>query len=94
VLANWPARRVGHWKSLLRARAIENQAYVIGVNRAGEDPHQRYVSSSLAVDPLGEVLLEGPGIVEIDVGHMDRVRADHPFLADARTDRCRFGTDP
>ncbi|MHC4932858.1 MAG: nitrilase-related carbon-nitrogen hydrolase, partial [Planctomycetota bacterium] len=94
VLANWPARRVGHWKSLLRARAIVNQAYVIGVNRIGEDPNERYVSSSLAVDPLGEVLLEGPGIVDIDVGHVDRVRADYPFLADVRTDRYRFGTGP
>ena len=94
VLANWPARRVGHWTSLLRARAIENQAYVIGVNRVGEDPNERYVSSSRAVDPSGEVLLEGPGVVEIDVKHVEQLRADYPFLADVRTDRYRFGKGP
>src|SRR5262249_11558372 len=42
VVANWPAARVSHWTALLRARAIENQAYVVGVNRAGSDPHVAY----------------------------------------------------
>ena len=57
---------MNHWRALLVARAIENQCYVVGVNRIGSDPHVAYESSSMAVDPLGEILLEGPGIVELD----------------------------
>ncbi|MEB3067325.1 nitrilase-related carbon-nitrogen hydrolase, partial [Parvimonas micra] len=56
-VANWPERRNHAWKTLLTARAIENQAYVIGVNRVGEDGNGIYHSgNSMVVDPLGEVL--------------------------------------
>jgi predicted amidohydrolase len=91
VIANWPARRVDHWRALLRARAIENQTYVLGVNRVGEDPNESYVSSSLAIDPSGEILLEGPGTVELDASRVAAVREEFPFLQDVRTDRYRFG---
>jgi predicted amidohydrolase len=87
VIANWPKPRVAHWRALLVARAIENQAYVIGVNRVGRDPNAEYVSSSMAVDPMGEVLLEGPGVVEVATARVDEVRTEFPFLADVRTDR-------
>ncbi len=51
VIANWPVVRVDHWITLLRARAIENLAYVVGVNRAGSDPHLSYPGASLIVGP-------------------------------------------
>jgi predicted amidohydrolase len=94
VIANWPAPRIDHWRALLRARAIENQAYVVGVNRVGEDPNVSYVSSSLAVDPGGSILLEGPGAVDLDVQRVTAVRAEFPFLRDIRTDRYRLGDPP
>ncbi|NQU09406.1 carbon-nitrogen family hydrolase, partial [bacterium] len=56
VIANWPTPRVEHWLTLLRARAIENQAYVIGVNRCGRDPNNEYPGRSQIIDPRGEVL--------------------------------------
>ena len=56
-VANWPEKRSHAWKTLLQARAIENQCYVIGVNRVGEDGNGIYHSGdSMVVDPLGEVL--------------------------------------
>jgi len=90
VIANWPARRVDHWKTLLRARAIENQAYVLGVNRIGRDPHEVYESSSLAVGPRGEVLHEGAGVVEVNAEAVRKWRAEFPALRDVRTDRYRL----
>lgn len=61
-VASWPVRRVGAWSALLRARAIENQCYVAGVNRVGTDPSCEYSGFSAAIDPLGETLAEAsPG---------------------------------
>lgn len=56
VIANWPAPRTQHWTRLLQARAIENQAYVIGVNRTGKDPKLSYDGASIVVDPQGETV--------------------------------------
>jgi omega-amidase len=56
VIAAWPSKRIEHWITLLRARAIENQAYVIGVNRTGEEPKFHYSGRSVVVDPHGEIL--------------------------------------
>lgn len=58
VIANWLEHRHVHWKPLLVARAIENQAYVFGVNRCGRDPHVAYLGGSVAVDPMGVILAE------------------------------------
>ncbi|MBN9294427.1 MAG: hypothetical protein J0G96_10655 [Flavobacteriia bacterium] len=56
-VANWPERRSFHWKSLLLARAIENQCFLIGVNRIGTDENQLvYSGDSIALDPLGQTL--------------------------------------
>jgi len=58
-VANWPERRSSHWRLLLRARAAENQAYVVGVNRIGTDGNDIYYRGDSAVlDPLGEPLFE------------------------------------
>ena len=65
VLANWPSSRVEHWITLLRARAIENQAYVVGVNRVGSDPNLQFPGRSLIIDPKGEILTEGSDKVEV-----------------------------
>ena len=66
-VANWPAVRHDHWRTLLKARAIENQAYVIGVNRVGHDAYgQDYAGGSVVFSPLGEVLADAanlPGVV-------------------------------
>ncbi|MEO1130668.1 MAG: nitrilase-related carbon-nitrogen hydrolase [Planctomycetota bacterium] len=61
VIANWPEARREHWRALVISRAIENQAYVIAVNRCGTDPHLAYAGGSLAVDPQGQVLVEADG---------------------------------
>jgi len=68
--ANWPRERQPHWRALTIARAIENQAYVLAVNRAGDDPHLSYAGGSIVVDPRGEVVAElGPdeGILSAEV---------------------------
>ena len=58
-VANWPEKRSTAWKALLQARAIENQCYVAGVNRVGEDGNKIYYSGdSMVVDPLGEIIYQ------------------------------------
>jgi predicted amidohydrolase len=58
-VANWPAPRRGPWRTLLRARAIENLSYVIGVNRVGVDGNDlAYAGDSAVIDPTGEALVE------------------------------------
>jgi omega-amidase len=58
-VANWPAKRAAHWRALLRARAIENQAYVAAVNRVGTDGNgYAYSGHSALIDPTGQVLFE------------------------------------
>lgn len=86
VIANWPVARVDHWITLLRARAIENLAYVVGVNRVGSDPHLSYPGASLIAGPKGEVLaLAGsePGAIRADLDHeaLLQWRRDFPALA-------------
>lgn len=91
VVANWPAARRAHWRTLLRARAIENQAWMIGVNRVGEGDGIAYSGDSAVIDPLGQCVAEAPEHTEavlvcaIDPATVVDVRARFPFLAD-RTD--------
>jgi len=87
VIASWPAVRAEHWVTLLRARAIENQAYVIGVNRTGADPSWPYPGRSVIVDPLGEIVADGgstEGWISADIDHQSLLawRAEFPALAD------------
>jgi predicted amidohydrolase len=89
VIANWPAVRAEHWRILLRARAIENQAYVAGVNRCGADPHHSYPGCSLIVDHLGQVMAEAgheEGIIraELDPTALAAWRSNFPALQDMR----------
>jgi predicted amidohydrolase len=86
--ANWPDTRRAHWQALLRARAIENQAYVVACNRVGRGGSKlRYVGDSAIVDPMGEVLASAAGteallVAEVDPARVAEVRAEFPFLAD------------
>ncbi|HDY64981.1 MAG TPA: carbon-nitrogen family hydrolase [Phycisphaerae bacterium] len=89
VLANWPAQRSDHWRTLLVARAIENQAYVVGVNRCGCDPNNDYAGGSLIVGPKGDVLAEGgrePQIIqaELNPASLRAYRKEFPVLKDLR----------
>ncbi len=89
VVANWPAARRTHWQALLQARAIENQAYVVGVNRVGEGGGLAYSGDSRIVDPLGELLATGAIgettlLAEVDPARVAEVRATFPFLQDRR----------
>ncbi len=89
VVANWPAARRTHWQTLLRARAIENQAYVVGANRVGVGDGVEYVGDSAIIDPLGRTLAEGAHgqtvlTAEVDPAQVGDVRARYPFLADRR----------
>lgn len=89
VIANWPAVREDHWITLLRARAIENQAYVAGVNRCGSDPNLEYSGASIIVSPTGEVLaLAGSeaGMIRasLDRETFDGWRSRFPALADMK----------
>jgi predicted amidohydrolase len=91
VPANWPAPRRDHWRTLLRARAIENEAYVVGVNRVGSGGRLDYAGDSAVIGPFGEEVAEAePGtseqvlIAEVDPEVVAATRAKFPFLADRR----------
>jgi predicted amidohydrolase len=90
IPANWPEVRRHHWQSLLVARAIENQAYVIGVNRVGEGDGLAYCGDSRIIDPLGEVLAGGARteallVADVDATHVAAVRDRFRFMADRRS---------
>lgn len=88
-VANWPERRSHAWKTLLCARAMENQCYVVGVNRVGKDGNGIYHSGdSIVVDPVGEVLYhmadkEDIFTITLDKNSLLETRTRFPFLKDA-----------
>ena len=88
-VANWPQRRSHAWKSLLTARAIENQCYAVGVNRTGDDGNGIYHSGdSMIIDPLGEILYQAGEKEErftavLQKQPLDAARAAFPFWKDA-----------
>src|SRR4051812_18103267 len=91
VVASWPHTRREHWRTLLRARAIENQAYVVGVNRVGSGGGLDYAGDSCIIDPMGDVLVSGAGVetvlvADIDPAEVAKVRSELPFMADRRDD--------
>jgi omega-amidase len=94
VVANWPERRQAHWRALLQARAIENLAFVVGVNRAGEGDGVRYAGGSVAFSPWGEVLAEAGAAEEVlfcdvDPAAAAKARETFPALRDRRPDAYR-----
>jgi predicted amidohydrolase len=90
LVANWPATRRPHWDVLTRARAIENQAYMVAVNRIGRGGGIDYDGGSVAYGPWGDRLPErrataaDPAIVEIDPSQVAEIRKTYPFLDDMR----------
>ena len=87
-IANWPTVRIDHWNLLLQARAIENQCYMIGVNRVGKDSHLEYSGYSSVVNPIGKVLAHSLSeeilSVEIKLDEVIKLREKLPFLDDIK----------
>ena len=87
--ASWPDARQSHWRSLLVARAIENQAFVVAVNRIGADPHLSYAGGSMIVAPSGEIIEQAdadPTVLraDLDLDALRSWRAEFPALRDIR----------
>jgi predicted amidohydrolase len=88
-VANWPERRSTAWKTLLQARAIENQSYVTGVNRVGNDSNGIYHSGdSMVMDPMGDIIYHKKDEEDIftsvlDKDHLHSIREKFPFWKDA-----------
>ena len=88
VIALWPAKRQQHWLTLLQARAIENQAYVVAVNRVGNEPEFSYAGRSVVVDPHGVIIADAGEqervlIAALDAESVHAWRRDFPALRDA-----------
>jgi predicted amidohydrolase len=88
-IANWPDTRIDHWRTLLKARAIENQCYVAGVNRVGKDPKLNYSGYSSIFDPMGREVVSNKDeelilTAEIIKNYVKEVREKLPFLNDMR----------
>jgi len=88
-VANWPERRIHAWQTLLQARAIENQCYVVGINRVGDDRMNiHYSGNSMVIDPLGEILYDKKNeedifTVTLDKSQLENVRERFPFWKSA-----------
>lgn len=91
VPAEWPTQRLAQWRKLLAARAIENQLFVVAVNRVGSDPDNRFGGSSVVIDPLGNEVArlndqEQLKTVTIDINETDKIRGFMPVFEDRRPD--------
>ncbi|MCX6378769.1 MAG: carbon-nitrogen family hydrolase [Armatimonadetes bacterium] len=91
VIASWPIARWHHWVTLLQARAIENQTYVVGVNRCGDDPAFHYPGRSIVVHPDGQILADAGDSnavisAELDLKELQDYRQSRPFLRDMRSE--------
>lgn len=88
IPAQWPTPRIDHWKTLLQARAIENQCFVIAVNRIANKP-ENFNGQSMVIEPWGEVLWTGAqdeelAIIDVDFSVVDEVRGRIPVYDDRR----------
>ncbi|HEB64638.1 MAG TPA: carbon-nitrogen family hydrolase, partial [Chloroflexi bacterium] len=95
IVAEWPVPRIAHWRTLLQARAIENQYFVAAVNRVGEESGQTFGGHSGVLTPWGEYLLEAgtaPALLTVDVplDEVPRARQSFPTLADRRPEAYRW----
>ena len=91
IVANWPETRQAVWDTLLKARAIENQCYVVAVNRTGSDSHNIYAGGSRVIDAKGKVVAECAlheactATADIDIGDLLRFREKFRVLDDRDT---------
>ncbi len=91
VPAEWPIERLEHWRTLVQARAIENQCYIVATNAAGQTGNTVFGGHSMIVDPWGKIVIEvgeAPTLAsaEIDLDVVDTVRARIPVFEDRRPD--------
>ncbi len=91
IPAEWPQRRIAHWRTLLPARAIENQMFFVGCNRVGTSKGETFGGQSMIVNPWGEVLVQGDDreallVAQIDLSMVDDVRLRVPVFRDRRAD--------
>lgn len=90
IPSEWPIQRIHHWRSLIVARAIENQVYVVASNRVGVDGRNVYGGHSMIVDPNGQILVEaGDGVetvlvCDLDLDLVEKVRSSLPLITDRR----------
>lgn len=89
IPAEWPKPRIDHWQLLLQARAIENQCYIVAVNRVGTDPNNQFNGHSMVIAPWGELLIsdessEGIYYADLNLQEVDRVRKTIPIFQDRR----------
>lgn len=89
VVAEWPLPRLSHWRALLISRAIENQCYIIAVNRSGKDPANEFAGHSMIISPWGEIVSEAGVdtetiVTEIDLQKVKEVRSQIPIFQDRR----------
>lgn len=90
VPANFPHERLDHWRSLLRARAIENQAWIVGVNRTGKGQNLVYPGHSMIVNPWGNIVQEMDQketslTVKVSSEQLEEIRGKYPFLQDMKS---------
>ena len=87
-VASWPSSRVEVWKTLLKARAIENQSFVIGVNRVGKDSKCEYQGGSAIISPYGQTIAaiddfqEDAALAVLDMNGLEAFRKKFPVLGD------------
>ncbi|GIK29036.1 MAG: Omega-amidase YafV [Anaerolineae bacterium] len=91
IPAEWPIERAEHWTTLLKARAIENQMYIVAVNNVGESGGTTFAGQSMIVDPWGKVVVAGgeePGLftAEVDFDRVNAIREKIPVFEDRRPD--------
>ena len=92
IPAEWPSRRAQHWSALLRARAIENQVFVVACNRVGETKGEQFAGLSAVLDPWGNTVVEGDRereelyTVDIELDQVDEIRSTIPVFASRRPD--------
>lgn len=89
VIASWPEKRAKHWLPMLQARAIENQAYLIAVNRIGNDPYYSYSGNSMIIDPHGDIIANADDRetsiqAKLDLDILRKYREGLPFLDDLK----------
>ncbi len=90
VIASWPAVRQRHWDILLPARAVDNQLYIVGVNRVGEGGGLLFTGGSAIIDPAGEIIAHGGDketllFGDINPQRVQQVRSDMPFVKDRKS---------
>jgi predicted amidohydrolase len=89
IPAQWPKARLDHWQTLLRARAIENQCFVVACNRVGRDPKNEFPGHSLILDPWGNILSQGSEseqilYAELELDQVTEIRSKIPVFEDRR----------